>query len=112
MRLPASRVLCTIGTPCTMSAVGSTETHRALATANASAIGFAAFDAGLVDVSPDSLASSEPRFVHRTGPERGAPVSLDQIESAWGDQLRRSMGIRALSRDRLAAHIPTDLAAP
>ena len=30
MRVPANRVLCTVGTPCTVSAVGSTETHRAL----------------------------------------------------------------------------------
>src|SRR5690242_16457025 len=112
MRLPASRVLCTIGTPCTMSAVGSTETHRALATESADAIGFAAFDAGLVDFDPVSSSSEKPRFVHRAGPERGQPISLERIESTWGERLRASMGIRALSRDRLASHIPTDLAAP
>jgi 3-oxoacyl-[acyl-carrier-protein] synthase II len=112
MRLPASRVLCTIGTPCTMSAVGSTETHRALATESPTAIGFAAFDAGLVDVDPATLASAEPRFVRRQGTARGEPLSLEHIESEWGESLRASMGIRVLSPDRIAPHVSTDLAAP
>lgn len=108
MRLPGSRVLCTIGTPCTMSAVGSTETHRAFVSGSKDAIGFAAFDAGLVDIEPGS--GNEPRFVGRDGTHRGESLGVEQIEALWGARLRSSLGIRKLTR--LAAHVPTDLAAP
>src|SRR4029079_13308976 len=39
-------------------------------------------------------------------------VSVDQIEELWGPRLRSAMGIRRLSRERLAPHILTDIAAP
>lgn len=112
MRLPATRVLCTIGTPCAVSAVGTTETHRALVTESKAAIGFAAFDAGLVDVDLARGGVGEPRFLHGAGAERGTPVSLEHIESTWGARLRANMGIRRLPRERMAPHVITDLAAP
>jgi 3-oxoacyl-(acyl-carrier-protein) synthase len=110
MRLPASRVLCTIGTPCTMSAVGGTETHRALVTESRDAIGFAAFDAGRVEV--DVGSGPEPRFLSRDPLHRGEPISVEQIEAQWGAELRAGMGIRRLPREKLASHVPMDLAAP
>ena len=110
MRLPPSSVLCTIGTPCTMSAVGSTETHRALVAHSKDAIGFAAFDAGLVDVELGS--GPEPRFVGREAPHAGEPLGVDRIEALWGERLRASMGIRRLPSERLGPHVPTDFAAP
>jgi 3-oxoacyl-[acyl-carrier-protein] synthase II len=110
MRLPASRVLCTIGTPCTMSGVGSTETHRALVTESADAIGFAAFDAGLVDI--DSSPGGEPRFIALDPARRREVLGVDQIESLWGARLRGAMGIRRYPPEKLAAHVPVDLAAP
>jgi 3-oxoacyl-(acyl-carrier-protein) synthase len=110
MRLPASSVLCTIGTPCTMSAVGSTDTHRALVSESKDAIGFAAFDAELVDIDPAS--GSEPRFIARERARRVETLGVDQIEALYGERLRSSMGIRRLSRARLAPHVSTDFAAP
>ncbi|HEX4335480.1 MAG TPA: hypothetical protein VH062_06170 [Polyangiaceae bacterium] len=91
-----------------MSAVGSTETHRAFVSGSKDAIGFAAFDAGLVDIEPGS--GNEPRFVGRDGTHRGESLGVEQIEALWGARLRSSLGIRKLTR--LAAHVPTDLAAP
>jgi 3-oxoacyl-(acyl-carrier-protein) synthase len=93
-----------------MSAVGSTETHRALVTQSADAIGFAAFDAGLVDI--DHGTGPEPRFIGRDGPHAGEPLTAERIEQLWGERLRASMGIRRLSRDRIAPHVPTDIGAP
>jgi len=112
MRVPASQVLCTIGTPCTLSAVGSTETHRALVTRSPLAIGFAAYDAGLVAFDLARSTAAEPCFVHASGELAGEPVSIQTIEATWGARLRSSMGIRRLSRERLAPHLLTDIAAP
>jgi 3-oxoacyl-[acyl-carrier-protein] synthase II len=52
--LTADKVLVTIGTPCSVSAVGSTETYRARAARSAQFIAYAAFDAGLIDIEPKS----------------------------------------------------------
>ncbi len=93
-----------------MSAVGSTETHRALVSESKNAIGFAAFDAGLVEIEPGS--GPEPRFVGREGASRGQPLTVEQIDAEWGERLRASMGIRRMPAARLAAHIATDFAAP
>jgi len=106
--LDASSVLVTIGTPCAMSAVGSTETHRALVSRDPAAIGFAAFDAGLVEIDPTSSAV-RPRFVRPGG---GAELSLDDIERAWGVQLRAAMGIRQIERARISEHVLSDVGAP
>lgn len=112
MRLPTSHVLVTVGTPCTISAVGTTETHRALVAKSEAAIGFCAFDAGLVDVDLERSTAAEPRFVHAEGPRRGEPIRVDEIESTWGERLRSAMGIRRLSHERLAPHLASDIAAP
>jgi 3-oxoacyl-[acyl-carrier-protein] synthase II len=109
--LDARQVLVTIGTPCTMSAVGSTETHRATAIGAPTAIGFAAFDAGLVDIDRIGSRAAEPLFVHRDGPRAGEPISLAEIERSHGANLRANMGIRQV-RDRVASHVLTDIAAP
>jgi 3-oxoacyl-[acyl-carrier-protein] synthase II len=47
--LSTDKVLVTIGTPCSMSAVGSTQTYLARVAQSAEFIGFAAFDAGLIE---------------------------------------------------------------
>lgn len=108
MRLPADRVLVTVGTACTVSAVGTTETHRALVRRSPAAIGFAAFDAGLVDVDVERSTSVEPRFL-RAG---GGPITVEEIEAEWGTRLRANLGIRSLPPGRLASHVATDVAAP
>lgn len=112
MRLPGKRVLCTVGTPCSVSAVGTSETHRALVSRHPNAIGFAAFDAGLVDVDVARSTAAEPRFVHAAGPLQGEALSLDEIDAAFGDRLRGGMGIRRLDASKLAPHVVTDIAAP
>ena len=111
-RLPATQVLCTIGTPCTLSAVGTTETYRALVIGSHTAIAFAAFDAGLVDVDSSRSTVTEPRFVRADAEHRGESVAIEEIEAIWGARLRASMGIRQLSREKLAPHVATDIAAP
>ena len=93
-----------------MSAVGSTETHRARVTQDPSFIGFAAFDAGLVDIQPG--AASAPVFVRTSDGRAGEPISLAEIEATWGERLRRDLGIRRLSPAKLAPHLASDLAAP
>lgn len=119
MRLPAHQVLVTVGTPCTISAVGSTETHRALVTGDPHFVGFAALDAGLVEVDLVHSRAAEPVFVRTAAgdspgePSRaGSPISLAEIEAAWSPLLRSSMGVRQMTRDRLPEHVLTDLAAP
>lgn len=108
--LPASRVLVTVGTVCSLSAVGSTETHRALVTRDRNAIGFAAHDARLVDIRGGTL--SEPRFFVRSGEGANKEISVEGIESRWGAALRSEMGIRFISREHIAEHVVTDVAAP
>jgi 3-oxoacyl-[acyl-carrier-protein] synthase II len=111
-RLPAKQVLVTVGTPCTMSAVGSSETHRASVVGDKQAIAFAACDAGLVAVDPDRSCASDPLFVHGTGGRRGHPITVGEIEARWGPTLREGMGIRRLPGDRVAEHVLSDIAAP
>ena len=50
--LTADKVLVTVGTPCSISAVGSTETYHARVTQAPEFIAYAAFDAGLIDIEP------------------------------------------------------------
>jgi hypothetical protein len=111
--LDARQVLVTVGTPCSMSAVGSTETHRATVLGLPTAIGFAAFDAGLVDIDLGRSRAAEPLFVHGAGSsEAGSPISVAEIERRFGAQLRGNMGIRQVGRERVAPHVLTDVAAP
>ena len=95
-----------------MSAVGSTETHRALVTRSPTAIGFAARDADLVAVDMGRSTVAEPRFVRAQGDQAGEAISLEEIEAAWGEHLRSQMGIRRMPRERIAPHVVTDVAAP
>lgn len=110
--LPPSRVLVTIGTPCTMSAIGSTETLRAAIGQSPLFIGFAAMDAGLVEVDTNTSTVAEPVFVRTASGRRGDRVTIEQIESEWGASLRANVGIRRLRKDQLAPHVPIDIAAP
>jgi 3-oxoacyl-[acyl-carrier-protein] synthase II len=111
-RLPAHQVLVTVGTPCTMSAVGSSEAHRARVAGDPRAIAFAACDAGLVSVDAKRSDAESPRFVRGGGGRDGDPISVEEIESTWGAILRERMGIRRLPRERMAEHIASDIAAP
>jgi 3-oxoacyl-[acyl-carrier-protein] synthase II len=111
LALGLDQVLVTVGTPCTISPVGSTETRRALIVGDPSSVGFAAFDAGLVNVDFSSPVNA-PRFVLAHGPDAGKSVELSVIEERWGATLRANMGIRHLPRERLAPHVLSDIAAP
>jgi hypothetical protein len=101
--LSSDQVLVTIGTPCSMSAVGSTETFKARVTNAPEFIACAAFDAGLVDFDGDKLKWTA----------NGEITTLAEIETRYGAQLRANLGIRSI-RDRFAANIQleTDIAAP
>src|SRR5262245_1467677 len=87
--LPASQVLVTVGTPCGMSAVGSTDTHRATVIGDKYAVAFAACDAGLVAVDEKRSSAAAPVFIEVSERE-GAPIELDDIEARWGETLRDS----------------------
>ena len=86
--LTADKVLVTVGTPCSISAVGSTETYQARVTQAPEFIAFAAFDAGLVDVEPTAGGALQLRWID------GSPATLDDIERRHGAQLRSNLGIR------------------
>ncbi|MBM4361410.1 MAG: hypothetical protein FJ104_01925 [Deltaproteobacteria bacterium] len=107
MRLPARRVLCTIGTACTASAVGTTETYRALVTGSPDAVGFMALDAGLVSIDAERSTADSPRFLRG-----GEPISVAAIAQELGEALRAASGIRRLPAERRAPHLVTDVAAP
>ncbi len=109
-RLPADQVLVTVGTPCGVSAVGTTETHRALADGDEyRALAFAAFDAGLVDFDLEASTAASPRWVRR---DDGRAMTPEEIHSEWSEGLRSGWGIRQLSAEQRAEHLPCDLAAP
>ena len=105
--LTADQVLVTIGTPCSLSAVGSTETYQARVACAPEFIGFAAFDAGLVDCVPNSTEQS-PQFVWAQGANAGQPARLEDIEREHGARLRAQTGIRSVA-DRLPAGAPAEL---
>lgn len=103
--LPAHQVLVTVGTPCTMSAVGSTETATARLLGSADLGVLSAFDAGLVDltVAGDGSISS-------TWPD-GSPASAAEVEARYGAQLAADRGIRVIA-ELLERGAPVDIAAP
>lgn len=105
--LTADQVLVTIGTPCSISAVGSTETYLARVAHAPEFVGFAAFDAGLVSCVQQST-EERPQFIWAHGPTAGAPASLEEIEYEHGARLRAQMGIRSVA-DRLPADAPAEL---
>jgi 3-oxoacyl-[acyl-carrier-protein] synthase II len=104
--LTADKVLVTVGTPCSVSAVGSTETYRARVTNAPEFIALAAFDAGLVDVDPQADGSLKLRWVN------GESTSIEEIERVHGKQLRASLGIRYIDElTALGNAVVTDVAA-
>jgi 3-oxoacyl-(acyl-carrier-protein) synthase len=109
--LPADKVLVTIGTPCSMSAVGSTETYLARVTGSPEFIALAAFDAGLIEFANSGTAGSATmRWL--LGERLGQLTTLTEIEAKVGTQLRTNLGIRSI-RDRfpVGLHPTTDIAA-
>jgi len=105
--LTADRVLVTIGTPCSISAVGSTETYLARVAGAPEFIAYAAFDAGLIDIEPSDGGSMRLRWTN------GEPASIDEIERRHGAQLRANLGIRYIDELTSASGaIVTDIAAP
>jgi 3-oxoacyl-(acyl-carrier-protein) synthase len=110
--LKSSQVLVTVGTACTMSAVGSTETYQALVARSEEFLPLAAFDAGLVDIDPEA-ASAADGMRWASGDNAGEPVSLDELKRLHGDSLRANSGIRHVPGVReLAPRVVTDIAAP
>jgi 3-oxoacyl-[acyl-carrier-protein] synthase II len=110
--LPADKVLVIVGTPCSISAVGSTETYLARARGSDDFILFAAFDAGLVELSLQPDGSIEARL-----PD-GQPASIEQVEQLYGTQVRSHLGIRVVDElvggddpavTDIAASLPHDL---
>ena len=115
--LPAAQVLVTVGTVCGVSSVGTVNTQRALIGGDRNMIGFAAYDAGLVDIerAAPALRSGaesdpiEPLFRGRAPEVRGEPLDPEQIEERWGALLRAKMGIRTI--DSATRPLPSDLGA-
>lgn len=105
--LTADQVLVTIGTSCSLSAVGSTETYQARVACAPEFIGFAAFDAALVDVAKDNT-DARPQFIWAQGEKAGQAASLAEIEREYGPRLRAHSGIRLLT-DHLPAGAPEEL---
>jgi hypothetical protein len=104
--LTADKVLVTVGTPCSISAVGSTETYHARVTGAPEFIAYAAFDAGLIDIE---LSGGAPALRWLDG----TATTLDEIERRHGAQLRASLGIRFVPELTAAgASVVTDIAAP
>lgn len=105
--LTADKVLVTVGTPCSISAVGTTETYQARVTQAPEFIAYAAFDAGLIDIEPRADGGLQLSWVD------GSPATIDEIERRHGPQLRSNLGIRYVSELTAAgASVVTDIAAP
>jgi 3-oxoacyl-[acyl-carrier-protein] synthase II len=107
--LTSDKVLVTIGTPCTISAVGSTETYQAKVAGAADFIALAAFDAGLIEFEP----GLEGNMRWTNGERAGQLATLEEIERTVGKTLRANLGIRLVD-DRLppSSNAVTDIAAP
>lgn len=110
--LRSDQVLVTVGTACTISAVGSTETYQARVAQSEEFLPLAAFDAGLVEIAPEAESAAH-GMRWAAGEQVGQPVSLDELERLHGDALRSSSGIRHVPHVReLAPRVVTDIAAP
>lgn len=103
--LTADQVLVTIGTPCSISAVGSTETYRARVLGAPNFIALAAFDAGLIDIDMSSEGTLSYRW------RAGEATTLEQIEQRHGQQLRSQLGIRFIDELSQAPNAVTEIAA-
>ena len=101
--LRSDQVLVTIGTPCSMSAVGGTETFNARVRHAPEFIAYAAFDAGLIEFDGTAMRWTAD----------GTTASLADIEARHGEALRANLGIRSI-RDRFPPQVDlqTDIAAP
>jgi hypothetical protein len=105
--LTADKVLVTVGTPCSISAVGSTETYHARVTGAREFIAYAAFDAGLIDIELSGGGAPALRWLD------GTATTIDEIERRHGAHLRASLGIRYVPELTAAgASVVTDIAAP
>ncbi len=104
--LTADKVLVTIGTPCSVSAVGTTETFKARVTGAPEFIAYAAFDSGLIDIEPGTDGSLQLKWLN------GEPASIEAIEREHGARLRANLGIRYIDElTRLGNAVVTDIAA-
>ncbi|HEX6301385.1 MAG TPA: hypothetical protein VF148_13035, partial [Acidimicrobiia bacterium] len=112
--LPPDRVLVTIGTPCSVSAVGSTETFLAKAVAAPDFIAYAAFDAGIVDLETDRNGSIRARWAGTSD-----EATSEEIERRHGEAVRAGLGIRQIGElsaqgeavvSDIAASLPHDMA--
>jgi 3-oxoacyl-[acyl-carrier-protein] synthase II len=110
--IPANQVLVTVGNGFGASSMGTTETQRAAMIRDPRMIGFAAFDARLVDIDTNRSTAANPVFTHREGDKKGESISTAEIESRWGSRLREEMGIRFLNPEQKGKNVPTDIAAP
>jgi hypothetical protein len=105
--LTADKVLVTVGTPCSISAVGSTETYLARVTAAPEFIAYAAFDAGLIDIELSGGGAPALRWLD------GTATTIDEIERRHGGPLRANLGIRYVPELTAAGKsVVTDIAAP
>jgi 3-oxoacyl-[acyl-carrier-protein] synthase II len=110
--LDARQVLVTVGTACTLSAIGSTETYQSLVLGSEDFIALAAFDAGLVEFDHAGPGADRLQMRWIGGPEAGLPAMVSEIEARHGAALRRNLGIRRVDPDRLhAEHAVVDIAA-
>ncbi|HKE96091.1 MAG TPA: hypothetical protein VKB34_17415, partial [Povalibacter sp.] len=108
--LTADKVLVTIGTPCSVSAVGSTETYNARVSGAPEFIAYAAFDAGLIDIELTGTASRVLRWAQ--GSQAGQTATLPEIEERYGKSLRANLGIRHIEQlTALGSSVVTDIAA-
>jgi 3-oxoacyl-[acyl-carrier-protein] synthase II len=104
--LTADKVLVTIGTPCSVSAVGTTETYQARAARAPEFIAYAAFDAGLINVEPKENGSLKLTWLN------GEPTSIEELERTHGARLRANLGIRYIDElTALGNAVVTDIAA-
>jgi len=104
--LTADKVLVTIGTPCSVSAVGTTETFKARVQRAPEFIAYAAFDAGLIDIEPKSDGSLTLKW------RNGKETTVEEIEREHGARLRANLGIRFIEElTALGDRVVTDIAA-
>lgn len=110
--LTADKVLVVVGTPCSMSAVGSTETYEARVAGSRNFIAHAAFDAGLIDFAPIASADAGLEFRWAQGARAGTIAAREEIESEYGAMLLAHLGIRAFGPEASSSAAVPDIAAP
>jgi len=104
--LTADKVLVTIGTPWSVSGVGSTQTYLARVTGAPEFIASAAFDGAMVDLEPGTDGKLRLNWTN------GEPATIEEIERRHGAQLRANLGIRYIAELTAAgAAVVTDIAA-